>query len=86
MGDSKIIIDWLSRKGSLQVISLDCWKDKITDIFTSFQNISFNHVYREENKEADNLSKQALSRDPGKLIYFQCIEENEGPHCFLDLY
>jgi ribonuclease HI len=86
LGDSKIIIDWLHRKGRLQVISLNCWKDKIMALINSFQKISFDHVYREENQVADSLSKQALTRDLGKLTFFQCIEEHEGPHLSLDLY
>ena len=28
-GDSKIIIEWLSGKGHLDVFSLECWKDMI---------------------------------------------------------
>jgi ribonuclease HI len=86
LGDSKIIIEWLRGKGRLQVISLDCWKDKIMALISSFQKISFDHVYREENQVADCLSKQALTIDPGKLTFYQCIEEHEGPHISLDLY
>ena len=36
LGDSNIIIDWLNNKGKLQVIALECWKDKITDLIKSF--------------------------------------------------
>jgi ribonuclease HI len=86
LGDSKIIIDWLRGKGRLQVITLDCWKDRLTALINHFHKISFAHVYRDDNKVVDSLSKQALNRDPGKLIYFQCVEEHEGPHMFLDLY
>lgn len=86
MGDFKIIIDWLLGKGQLQVLSLDCWEDSITGLITTFQNISFDHVYREENPAADSLSKLALTREPGKLTYFQCIKEHEGPHLSLDLF
>jgi ribonuclease HI len=63
-GDSKIVIDWLQGKGRLQVVSLDCWKDRIIEIFKLFQKLTFTHVYREENKEADSLSKQALQKVP----------------------
>jgi hypothetical protein len=86
MGDFKIIIDWLLGKGQLQVLSLDYWKDSITGLITTFQNISFDHVYREENQAADSLSKLELTREPRKLTYFQCIEEHEGPHLSLDLF
>jgi ribonuclease HI len=86
MGHSKIIIDWILGKGQLQVLSLDCWKDSITELITTFQNISFDHVYKVENQAPDSLSKLAPTREPGKLTYFQCIEENEGPHLSLDLF
>jgi hypothetical protein len=78
MGDSKIIIDWMRGEGWLQVIYLDCWKDNLIALISSFQKVSFSHVYKEEdNQMVDSLSKQALTRDPGKLIYYQCIEANE---------
>jgi hypothetical protein len=62
LGDSKIIIDWLNNKGQLQVIALECWKDRITDLIQAFTQINFSHIYRETNVEADSLSKKALSR------------------------
>jgi hypothetical protein len=60
--------------------------DCITVLINHFYKISFAHVYRNDNKVADSLSKKALTRDPGKLIYYQCAEEHEGPLQFLDLY
>jgi len=85
IGDSKIIIDWMRDKGWLQVISLDCWKERVRALITYFQKITFDHVFREGNREAD-LSKLALQKIPGKLTYYQCIEMHEGPHLSLDLY
>jgi ribonuclease HI len=35
LGDSKIVIDWLNRKGALQVVTLDCWKDRIYELIKS---------------------------------------------------
>jgi ribonuclease HI len=85
-GDSRIIIDWLIGKGKLQVISLECWKDRISELKNHFRLISFKHVYCEENYDADNLSKKALLRPPGKIEYFQCVEDHEGPHMLLDIF
>jgi ribonuclease HI len=85
-GDSKIVIDWLRGKGRLQVISLECWKDRLVELIKLFQHISFEHVFREDNSEADSLSKQALHKHPGKIIYFQCVEEHEGPPLSIDLF
>jgi len=50
IGDSKIIIDWLNENISLRAISIDYWKDKIKEIIKYFLNITFAHVYREENQ------------------------------------
>jgi ribonuclease HI len=61
-GDSKIIIDWLNKKGKLQVTALECWKDRITELTQAFSQINFSHIYRELNVEADILSKNALSK------------------------
>jgi hypothetical protein len=85
-GDLMIVIDWLRDKGRLHVISLEFWKDRLVDLTKLFQHISFEHVYREDNSEANNLSKQALHKQPGKIIYFQCVEEHEGPPLSRDLF
>jgi ribonuclease HI len=85
-GDSKIVIDWLRGKGHLQVINLECWKDIILDLIKHFHSISFQHVFREENTTADTLSKQALLQPPGKIGYYQCVGDHEGPHMFLELF
>jgi ribonuclease HI len=86
LGDSKIVIDWLNRKGTLQVVTIDCWKDMINELIKCFTNISFAHVYREENQEADNLSKQALTKHPGSIAYNQWEGGHEGPNLFLKMY
>jgi hypothetical protein len=49
-GDSKIIIEWLSGKGDLNVVSLDGWKLRIRGLINQFQQITFSHVYREYNQ------------------------------------
>jgi ribonuclease HI len=86
IGDSKIVIDWLNNKGSLQAISIDCWKDRIKELFKFFSVITFAHVYREENLEADILSKKALTARPGAIAYNQWVDGHEGPRHFLKLY
>jgi len=35
-GDSKIIIEWLSGKGQLDVLLLECWKDMIAELKSLF--------------------------------------------------
>jgi ribonuclease HI len=62
LGDSRIVIDWLKGKGRLQVVTLESWKERIAYPFKLFRDISFGHVYREDNQEVDHLSKQVLLR------------------------
>jgi hypothetical protein len=85
-GDSKIIIDRLTGSGQLNVLLVECWKDRNVELKSHFQAITFQHVYRENNTEADKLSKMVLEKLPGKIEFFQCVGDHEGPHMFLDIY
>jgi hypothetical protein len=40
----------------------------------------------EGNTAADSLLKRALLQAPGKLYYYMCVEEHEGPLQFLYLF
>jgi ribonuclease HI len=66
-GDSKIIIDWLNHKSDLQVRLLEGWKQRIRLLRRKFSAIHFFHIFREFNKEADGLSKQALIAPEGNI-------------------
>jgi ribonuclease HI len=68
-GDSKIIIDWLRKRGKLHVSDLECWKDRILELSQTFSQIKFSHIYREQNTNADLLSKKAFLEPPGILTY-----------------
>jgi hypothetical protein len=70
MGDSRVIIDWLNDRGQLQASTIEGWKIRTKDLIKKFQAISFHHIYREFNKEADQLSKQALLEYEGKITYY----------------
>jgi ribonuclease HI len=85
-GDSKIVIDWLNYRGNLQVTSLVGWMDRILELTKSFNTIRFDHIYREENGEADALSKKSLQVPEGKIHYNKWLDGHEGPSLFLHLY
>jgi hypothetical protein len=57
VGDFKVIIDWLNQIGNLQDIHIEGWKIRIRDLLAAFQGISFHHIFREYNEEANKLSK-----------------------------
>jgi hypothetical protein len=60
LGDSKVVIDCLSKKGRLRASVIENWILKILDLIKDLQEIIFQHIYMEHNKEEDNLSKKAL--------------------------
>jgi ribonuclease HI len=61
LGDSKVVIQWLEQKGKLQTINTEGWKSRIKELIPTFKGIHFQHIFREANGEADQLSKQALT-------------------------
>jgi ribonuclease HI len=79
LGDSKVIIEWMSNKSRLQVSALEGWKNRIKDLIKRFQSISFHHVYRNFNSEADVLSKHALGEPEGHISYVCWYKGVEGP-------
>jgi hypothetical protein len=59
---------------------------KIKELTHSFSNIKFDHIYREENSEADALSKLALQVPEGKIHYNKWQDGHEAPPLSLCLY
>jgi hypothetical protein len=71
VGDSRVIIDWLNDKAKLDVCYIESWKKRTLDLCKKFQRLSFHHIYREFNKEADKLSKEALRAPEGRITFYQ---------------
>jgi hypothetical protein len=59
---------------------------KIEELTHSFSNTKFDHIYREENSEADALSKLAMQVPEGKIHYNKWQDGHEGPLLSLCLY
>jgi len=51
-----------------------------------FRDLSFDCIYKEDNMEADILSKNALLKMPGQIAYSHWEEGNEGPSLYLKLF
>ena len=66
-GDSSIIINRVKGRSALSSLNLDGWCQNIRHLESSFLSFDFSHVYREYNKKADGLSKEALSMASGLL-------------------
>jgi ribonuclease HI len=86
LGDSKVIIDWIKQQGQLNSVNIECWKLKTLDLASKFKDISFQHIYREHNKEADLLSKRALKETKGRLSVFHWENGEESSHSFLNIF
>jgi len=86
IGDSKVIIVWLNKKGKLQAINIEGWKGKIRELISSFSGIYFQHIFREANVKADILSKQALSTSCGRLFYYSWDRETAGTVHHFDIF
>lgn len=69
MGDSKLVINWVNNK--VENIFLQCLLHDIQEAMLSFEWISFSHVIREINSNADAFSKEALEL----FIDLFCITE-----------
>jgi len=67
LGDSKIVVDWLNYKCNLFVTSLTSWIEKISSLIPLFKDLKFEHIYREENGDADSLSKKSLLAPKGRI-------------------
>jgi len=53
LDDSKVVIDWLSNRGTLKGCAIEGWKDRIKDMVKGFVFIRFDHIPRDFNKDAD---------------------------------
>jgi ribonuclease HI len=79
LGDSKLTIDWLNGLADFQVAVLGCWKERTKEAALLFRKLSFHHIFREENSEADTLSKKALHLPSGHICFTIWEDGNEGP-------
>ena len=60
-------IDWANGKLQINAPHLQHLLKTITEQLVAFETISFKHIYRELNYEADNLSKMTLSLPLGLM-------------------
>ena len=75
-GDSLGIIDWVNEKSTIRNLALTHWYQRIIKIKGTFTSISIQHIYRELNDAADNLSKAGLQLEEGQLMYKEvCIPD-----------
>ena len=60
-----MVVDWENRRNNIRAPHLQHLLAEIQKLKAQFGRISFAHIYRELSEEADTLSKQALTFQPG---------------------
>ena len=85
-GDSQVIINWAMGSTALSPSALFHWCRETKKLATSFQDLSFSHIYREHNQTADRLSKKALSFPQGKGCLMEYIENHLVTKEFFQLF
>ena len=75
-GDSQVIINWAKGSTVLSPPELLHWCRESQKLISSFQDLSFSHIYYEHNRIADHLSKTALSLSMGFGCYSEFMEDH----------
>ena len=75
-GDSQVIINWVMGSTALSPPDLVHWCRETKKLISSFQDLSFTHIYWEHNRMADRLSKSTLSFPRGKGIVKEYFENH----------
>lgn len=64
---------------------LEAWKCRILELKNSFSSLHFCHIYREFNREADLLSKEAVGYFNGMIFFEESVNNiiiEKGFHTF----
>jgi ribonuclease HI len=85
LGDSKVVIDWLNKRGKLQACAIEGWKVKVLGLLKMFQDISFQHIYMTHNIEADILSKKSFMEPEGRISFYSWENGIEGHREYISL-
>ena len=73
-GDSSVIINWEKGNATLSPPDLHYWCRESRKLCTHFLELSFFHIYREHNHQADSLSKVALNLALGYTTYSEFFD------------
>ena len=74
VGDSRVVIDWISGCSKLNVFLLSYWKSIILNLKNSFPSICFSHIYREFNTEAYEPLKKSLGPLEDFIFYEEILD------------
>ena len=74
MGDSMVIISWVNKLSTLNLPHLKHWCDEILSMAQHFPSVTYNHIFREHNRLADELSKRALKLEFGSAYFSETFD------------
>ena len=60
--DSNLVVEQVNKNFKVKAGNLKVLNSKVDDLVQAFNFIEINHVYREENKRADQLANMALDK------------------------
>ena len=60
--DSNLVVEQVNKNYKVKAENLKVLNSKVDDLIQEFNFIEINHVYREENKRADQLANMALDK------------------------
>ena len=77
-----VVINWINKTQRCRNSSLDTLYEEVNKTLSNFELISFKHVYREQNMDADKLSKVELNLQWGywKIMEIKDTKAKEYPH------
>ena len=75
VGDSRVIINWISGKSKLDILHLSHWKKRILELKDSFALISFSHIFIEFITVAHALPKEVVGLMEGIIHFEEIMEE-----------
>ena len=77
-----VVINWINKTQKCRIATLDALYEEATRSFSFFETISFTHVYREKNVDANKLSKTGLTLQWGewKILEIKDSKATEYPH------
>jgi len=85
LGDSKVVIDCLNKKGELHVCTIEGWKTKVHGLLKLFHDISLQHIYKTHNIEAEILSRKSYMEPKGRITYYSWENSIEGQREYMSL-
>ncbi len=60
--DSKLVVEQVNKNFKVKAQNLKEFNTQVENLIKEFKYIEFNHVYRENNKRADELANMALDK------------------------